>query len=165
MKEKIIAEINRLKGELEGYSAREALDYIESYINTQPSLPSNLDKAAEEYADEHRFRIPYDGSNNFYDKVDVKASLDGFKAGAEWMAGQGWIDDGRMPAEKKEESDTLQGHHEWTASEPVLAWDSMYGPRIDFTRNGKWVSEAKGGYTGQVCHGIVAWMPIPQYKQ
>ena len=131
----------------------------------QPSLPSNLDEAAEEYADKHGFRVPYDGSNDFYDKVDVKASLEGFKAGVKWLAGQGWIDDGRMPTEKEEESDTLQGHHEWTASEPVLAWDSMYGPRIDFTRNGKWVSEAKGGYIGQICHGIVAWMPIPQYKE
>ena len=31
---KILIEINRLKNELDGYSAREALDYIESYINT-----------------------------------------------------------------------------------------------------------------------------------
>lgn len=34
MIEKILIEINRLKNELDGYSAREALDYIESYINT-----------------------------------------------------------------------------------------------------------------------------------
>lgn len=31
--DKIIAEIHRLKRELEGYSAQEGLDYIESYIN------------------------------------------------------------------------------------------------------------------------------------
>lgn len=48
----------------------------------------DLEKAAEEYADKHGFRVPYDGSNNFYDDVDVKASLDGFKAGAKWMAEQ-----------------------------------------------------------------------------
>jgi len=51
---------------------------------------------------------------------------------------------------------------DWTESEEVLAWDSMYGPIIDSTRNGKWVSETRGGYTGQVVHGIVAWMPIPE---
>lgn len=34
MIEKILIEINRLKNELDGYSAREGLDYIESYINT-----------------------------------------------------------------------------------------------------------------------------------
>ena len=63
-----------------------------------PSLPSNLDEAAEKYADRHGFRVPYDGSNDFYDKVDVKASLEGFKAGAEWMAGQGWHDITETPS-------------------------------------------------------------------
>lgn len=50
--------------------------------------PVDLEKVAEEYADKHGFRVPYDGSNNFYDDVDVKASLEGFKAGARWMAEQ-----------------------------------------------------------------------------
>ena len=50
--------------------------------------PVDLEKAAEEYADKHGFRVPYDGSNNFYDDVDVKASLEGFIAGARWMAEQ-----------------------------------------------------------------------------
>lgn len=36
---------------------------------------------AEEYAEEHSFRVPYDGSNKFYDDVDYKASKDGFLAG------------------------------------------------------------------------------------
>lgn len=49
----------------------------------------DLEAAAEKYADKHGFRVPYDGSNNYYDDVDVKASKEGFKAGAEWMAGQG----------------------------------------------------------------------------
>jgi hypothetical protein len=54
---------------------------------------------------------------------------------------------------------------EFTASEMVLAWDGMYGPRVDWTKNGKWYSEITGGYQGQVCHGIVAWMPIPEFKE
>lgn len=49
---------------------------------------ADLEKEAEEYADKHGFRVPYDGSNNFYDDVDVKASLEGFKEGAKWMAEQ-----------------------------------------------------------------------------
>ena len=77
-----------------------------------------------------------------------------------------WIDCGkRMPPEKRRESDNLQGHHEWTESEPVLALDSMYGPCVDYTRNGHWASEKRGGYSGQVVHGIIAWMPIPEYKE
>lgn len=36
------------------------------------------------YAEKHGFRVPFDGSNNFYDEVDVKASLEGFIAGAKW---------------------------------------------------------------------------------
>lgn len=36
MIEKILNEISRLKKELKGYSASEALDYIEAYINTLP---------------------------------------------------------------------------------------------------------------------------------
>jgi hypothetical protein len=48
----------------------------------------DLEKVAEEYADKHGFRVPYDGSDKFYDDVDVKASLEGFKAGAKWMEEQ-----------------------------------------------------------------------------
>lgn len=133
---------------------------IELVRKSQPSLPSNLDEAAEEY-----------GRNTFINECmengvcDDHDLSDAFKAGAEWMAGQGWIEDGSMPPETKQESDTLQGHREWTESEPVLAWDSIYGCRVDWTRNGKWISEQRGGYTGQVCHRIIAWRPIPEYKE
>lgn len=44
--ERILAEIHRLKNELEGYSAKEVLDYIESYINIisreQPLLEDSV---------------------------------------------------------------------------------------------------------------------------
>ena len=42
-----------------------------------------LEKEANDYADKHSFRVPYDGSNKFYDDVDFKASKDGYIAGAE----------------------------------------------------------------------------------
>ena len=78
----------------------------------------------------------------------------------------GWIDCSKqMPKETKQWSDTLQGHREWTESDLVLAWDSMYGCRIDCTKNGKWMSEQRGGYTGQVVHGIIAWRPIPEFSE
>lgn len=131
-----------------------------SYLNLcKPSLPSNLDEAAEEIASDIAPKYPDIGWDECFEKIK-----DGIKAGAEWVTGQGWIDDGSMPPEMKQESDTLQGHREWTESEPVLAWDSLYGCRVDWTRNGKWMSEQTGGYTGQVCHGIIAWRPIPKYK-
>ena len=60
----------------------------EPYWTLVEEEPMDLEKAAEDYADKHGFRVPYDGSNNFYDDVDVKASLDGFKAGAKWMEEQ-----------------------------------------------------------------------------
>ena len=37
-----------------------------------------LNKETEEYAEKHGFRIPYDGSNKFYDDNDVKWSKEGF---------------------------------------------------------------------------------------
>ena len=143
-------------------SQREIIDACASaygMLKEQPSLPSNIDEAANNYGIDIRLGYP-----RVMDETD-KYIYNAFKAGAEWMAGQEWIDDGSMPPETKQESDTLQGHKEWTESEPVLAWDSIYGCRVDWTRNGKWMSEQTGGYTGQVCHGIIAWRPIPKYNE
>ena len=73
--ERILAEIHRLKNELEGYSAQEVLDYIESYINIisreQPSS-SDLDEAAEEFGKRAGLEL-----KPFARKY--------FKAGAEWQ--------------------------------------------------------------------------------
>jgi hypothetical protein len=82
------------------------------------------------------------------------------------LENNGWIDCGKqMPKETKQWSDTLQGHREWTESDLVLAWDSMYGCRVDATKNGKWMSEQRGGYAGQIVHGIIAWRPIPEFNE
>ena len=64
------------KEELEIMLNRFADDIVN---NLQPSLPTNLDEAAEKYAK------PY------HDKMAV---VKGFKAGAEWMAGHGETFDG-----------------------------------------------------------------------
>ena len=58
----------------------------------KPMNQEDLEEAAEEYADKHGFRVPYDGSNNYYDDVDVKASKEGFLAGAEWQKEQMVLD-------------------------------------------------------------------------
>ena len=55
---------------------------------TEQKYSEDLEKAADTYAEHHGFRVPYDGSNNFYDDVDVKASKKAFKAGAEWQKEQ-----------------------------------------------------------------------------
>ena len=33
-------------------------------------LLKRLEKAADDFADKHGFRVPYDGSNDFYDKTE-----------------------------------------------------------------------------------------------
>ena len=43
------------------------------------SLPSQEEIDAQ--IDEYAFRVPYDGSNNFYDEVALKH----YKAGIEWL--------------------------------------------------------------------------------
>ena len=62
------------------------IEVIDSLPEDEPS--KEVEEAAEEYADKHGFRVPYDGSNNYYDDVDVKASKEGFIAGAEWQKEQ-----------------------------------------------------------------------------
>lgn len=93
MVEKILTEIYRLKKDLEGYSAVEALDYIESYINIlqreQTSLPSNLYEAAREYAKTTSVKVwgridPKKDLKGYMARANYETGLlDGFKAGAE----------------------------------------------------------------------------------
>ena len=93
--DKIRQELERLKNIAENDNASEylrgqarvcrvILSFIDSLPEEKPS--EDLEEAADEYADKHGFRVPYDGSNNYYDDVDVKASKEGFLAGAEWGA-------------------------------------------------------------------------------
>lgn len=60
-------------------SFKEALD-LAIVALSQPSLPSNMDEAAEE-------EYP-DFSNSIASKAAVDSMRDAFKAGAEWIAGQ-----------------------------------------------------------------------------
>lgn len=60
---------------------------------SQPSLPSNLDEASHSYAwEKQEHHIDFDGDEYF----DYGTRYDAFKAGAEWMAGQGVISEGKV---------------------------------------------------------------------
>lgn len=52
---------------------------------SRPSLPSNLDEAAEEYAAYNSQRW-FEGGDIYYDRSKI---MNAFIAGAEWMAAQG----------------------------------------------------------------------------
>ena len=75
--------ISNLKAYLDGdmtigniIPLRSVLESAVGYL--EPSLPSDLDEAAERYADDSCFDDP-----------EFTATMLAFKAGAEWMAGQG----------------------------------------------------------------------------
>ena len=61
-------------------SFKEALDMAIEALS-QPSLPSDLDEAAKKWKEEHFRREYY--------QIPKDAMSSSFKAGAEWMAGQG----------------------------------------------------------------------------
>lgn len=62
---------------------KEAIEVVIEALS-QPSLPSDLDEAAKEYADYNSRRWHEDG-DVYYDHSKI---LEAFKAGAEWMAGK-----------------------------------------------------------------------------
>ena len=72
----------------------QAIELAVDILESQPSLPSNLDEAANNYGIDIRLGYP-----RVMDETD-KYIYNAFKAGAEWMAGQGasfntkvgWID-------------------------------------------------------------------------
>jgi hypothetical protein len=82
--EKLLAEIERRKKQDTTMRERSILIDIETAIASlqqeQPSPPSNLDEAADTYSE----NILANGEDMF------DAIADGFRAGAEWMAGQGY---------------------------------------------------------------------------
>ncbi len=105
------------------------------------------EEMAEEYAEEHSFRVPYDGSNKFYDDTDFKASKDGFLAGLK--ASVQWHD------LRKDPSDLPK------ATTPVLVILESGVPYVS------WISSDKGWwfctnyYTGE--DKVIAWCEIPTF--
>lgn len=72
---------------------------LATYNLSQPSLPSNLDEAARKYGFEE-YRRRCEGG-------EYGTSEDAFKAGAEWMAGQGVSVDGKVVMDFSEPYDII----------------------------------------------------------
>lgn len=66
---------------------QQLLDCMGEMFEPTP-IDEDLEKTADDYADKHGFRVLYDASKTFYDDVDVKASREGFIAGAQWKEEQ-----------------------------------------------------------------------------
>ncbi len=76
----------------------------QKYINLhckQPSIPSNLDEAAEEFSDGEWDGLHDNDGNALYTEDMIQYA---FKAGVEWLAGQGWkeVDNQNYPTPDKE---------------------------------------------------------------
>jgi len=70
MIEKILKEINRLKNELDGYSALEALDYIEAYINTLLEEPAS--EGIENEIERFAYSLPHSADGFWPKDIDPK---------------------------------------------------------------------------------------------
>ena len=71
---------------------------------SQPTLPSNLDEAAHSYAwEKQEHHIDFDGD----EYLDYGPRYDAFKAGAEWMAGQGVTVGGKVIMDFSEPTDII----------------------------------------------------------
>lgn len=137
---------------------------MEQYI-PKSALLAEIEKLVDKGKYHEEFDCAYrDGNNGAL--YALKDKLDTHEVKEVDLYNNGWIDcTKQMPQETKQTSDTLQGHREWAESDRVLVWDSMYGCSVDATKNGKWMSEQRGGCTGQIVHGIIAWRPIPEFSE
>ena len=122
---------------------------------------NKLKEAATRFADEHGFRVPYNVSgieitnDDYYDKVDIKASKDGFLAGSEWKKNNMWIS-------VKEELPDVDKQCFVITKNGKCSVSNMYIPK-DCHGNVLGEKEWKGSLSFK--ESIVAWMPIPEFKK
>ena len=109
------------------------------------------EEMAEEYAEKHSFRVPYDGSNKFYDDVDYKASKESFLAGLKAGRPQ-WHD------LKKDPNDLPKGQ----INRYLFAYVKNYGGKKPMLvgYNGEWFYDVNI-YNKEV--KVVAWCEIPTF--
>ena len=62
-----------------------AIELVVDILESQSSLPSNLDEAAKDYCDS---QPGWENKMNWVEEKDKEECRRDFKAGAEWMAGQ-----------------------------------------------------------------------------
>ena len=77
----------------------ELKDLLSMIEKEQPSLPSNLDEAARKYG--HEEPILPEGYNDGDIPLYERWTADAFKAGAEWMARQGYTVNGIVICDKE----------------------------------------------------------------
>lgn len=123
---------------------------------SQPSLPSNLDEAAEEFAEsiwkEMRYELVYDNLTEC------------FKAGAEWMAGQSFPRWRNIDEEKPKQGEacaciivTIHGHIKFSNFEDGPWWWDSEAKYIS-TDNEKGCF-IEWGYGEEETHICSYWMP------
>jgi len=93
------------------HELNEILSIIATLKQEQPSLPSNLDEAAHEFEDKalsdyDNIRATEDGEERPVLKYNF---TDAFKAGAEWMAGQGETFNGYISIKGKRSLIAIEG--------------------------------------------------------
>lgn len=71
-----------------GYSEEDFNNAIEVAFNSIPSLLSDVNEAADKYTDNRANYLEY-SDDGWEDKTDIDYVERAFKAGAEWLAGQG----------------------------------------------------------------------------
>jgi len=123
------------------------------------------EEMAEEYAEKHSFRVPYDGSNKFYDDVDYKASKDGFLAGLKAGRPQ-WHDLKKDPKDLPIEPDILKNkpdnhRYEWFIVNDVgKSMSALYS----FAKE-KWFVDYEEMIIGANYFEPNVWCEIPQFKE
>ena len=126
-----------------------------------------LEESANAFADEHGFRVPYNVSgreitnDDYYDKVDIKASKDGFLAGAEWQKNNMWFDikkDG-YPEYEKSNNLALKKYIVRAECENMCIKESV---TISFLINPCKFNIEMNSKIARV--KVTNWMPIPEFN-
>lgn len=114
-----------------GYSEEDFNDAIEVAFNCIPPISSDIDKAAEEYANYNSQRWHEDG-DIYYDYSKI---VDAFKAGVEWRDTQ--IPKLPNSIDEAAEKYAIQGHENHTNVNYINTY--IEGKRIGFKAGAEWM--------------------------
>lgn len=128
-------------------------------------MTKELEQAADEWVEKYAFRVPYDGSNEFYDKEADKHGRAGFIAGATSPAAkayheaQGWVSvEERLP--EPLDAVWMTNGNGWVALGCMVqvegGWHWAISNGIIYSENGKIVSECESDDLD-----VKFWHPTP----